>query len=77
MYNIEAYRSKGQKVADVLVFLPVLGGVIELDEPRVELLNQDSDDVHEQQEVDLEVNEGEGKGGGQRKRKKKVPHLLR
>lgn len=33
--------------------LPVLGGVIKLDQTWIQLLYQDSDDVDEQQEVDL------------------------
>ncbi len=33
--------------------LPVLRGVIELDQPRIELLYQDSDDVHEEHKIDL------------------------
>lgn len=47
-----------QQAPDMQTFLPVLRGVIELDQPGVELLNQDSDDVHEQQEVDLKINKG-------------------
>lgn len=33
--------------------LPVLRGVIEVDQPRIELLYQDSDDVHEEYKIDL------------------------
>lgn len=54
-------KSKSPQVPDVLIFLPVLGGVIELDQPGVELLNQDSDDVHEQQKVDLKIIKGRQK----------------
>lgn len=33
--------------------LPVLRGVIELDQTRIEFLYQNSDDVHEEHKVDL------------------------
>ncbi len=33
--------------------LPVLRGVIELDQPRIELLYEDSDDVHEEYKIHL------------------------
>lgn len=39
--------------------LPVLRGVIELDQPRIELLYQDSDDVHEEHKIDLLIEKEE------------------
>lgn len=41
---------------------PVLGGVVKLDQTWIQLLDQDSDDVDEQQEVDLLAEMG-GVGG--------------
>lgn len=42
-----------KKTAESAKGLPVLRGVIELDQPRIELLYQDSDYVHEEHKVDL------------------------
>lgn len=41
------------KEGERLSLSPVLRGVIEVDQTRVELLYQDSDDVHEENEIDL------------------------
>ena len=41
--------------------LPVLRGVIELDQTRIELLYENPDDVHEEHKVDLLIEKAKGR----------------